>query len=145
MSSRTAAAAVACAAALTLGSAGTALAIPLEPAPTTDVTTPVGTGDIVGVDGTGSASLSADTGSVQNLVSGSASGSGAGGTGSGGSGSGGGVPGSGSANFGNRVAQMGPAIAGGIDQLMRALGFRPGPLPACPEGLERTGDGLTCR
>ncbi|WP_157554426.1 hypothetical protein [Nocardia crassostreae] len=143
MSSRTAAATIACAAAFTLGSAGTALAIPLEPAITTDVTAPAGTDDIVGVGGTGSASLSADPGSAQAAVTGSSSGSG--GTGSGGSGSGGGVPGSGSASLGNKISQMGPAIANGIDQLMRALGFRPGPLPACPEGLERTGDGIACR
>lgn len=125
---------VAATAALTLGAAGAANAAPLEleTAPVAVETAPSGTDDIAL--GSGSASLSADPGSAQALVSGSAgSGSGAGSSNPYWPYTGSGTPSSGSAQFGDRISKLGPNLANGIDSLMRTLGFRPGNVPGCPE------------
>ncbi|MCU1645690.1 MAG: hypothetical protein JWN03_5965 [Nocardia sp.] len=85
--------------------------------------------------GTGSSSLSANPGSATGLASGSGSlqsDSAAGGP----PGTGSGNPTSSSSNFGNKLGTFGPNLAAGIDNLMRALGFRPGAVPTppgCPE------------
>ncbi|MET9485411.1 hypothetical protein [Nocardia sp. NPDC006630] len=129
------------AAILALGAAGAAGAAPPElgASPGLSFTAPADSdgappGAAIAL-GTGSSSLSADPGSASGLASGSSSlqsDSAAGGP----PGTGSGNPTSSSSNFGNKLGTFGPNLAAGIENLMRALGFRPGAvpsLPGCPE------------
>lgn len=117
-----------------MGAAGVANATPieLETAPVATEAAPAG-GDIALGSGSGSGSLSADPGSASAALSGSAgSGSGAGSSNPYWPYTGSGTPNSGSAGWGDRIGRMGPDLAAGLDNLMRALGFRPGNVPTAP-------------